>query len=82
MMDALDGNAIGGLLQHLFGKDMTAASGTCESCGDVRVLAECMVYTRAAGVVLRCRTCHTVLAVIVEKNGLHCVDLQGLSALH
>jgi len=28
-MDALDGNAIGGLLQEVFGADMTAAVGTC-----------------------------------------------------
>ena len=81
-MEALDGNAIAGLLQDLFGHDMTTASGTCAHCGDVRVLAECVVYMRAPGVVVRCRTCGNVLAVIVEKTGVHCIDLQGLRALH
>ena len=80
-MEALDGNAIAGLLQEVFGNDMTTASGVCAHCGDERVLAECRVYLRAPGIVLRCRTCDTVLAVFVEKSGLRCVDLQGLRAL-
>jgi hypothetical protein len=82
MMEALDGNAIAGLLQNLFGRDMTTASGVCTHCGSERVLAECRVYVRAPGVVVRCRTCDGVLAVFVEKNGLHCVDLQGLRVVH
>ncbi len=81
-MEALDGNAIAGLLQEVFGHDMTTVSGICAHCGDERVLAECRVYMRAPGVVVRCRTCNAVLAVLVEKNELHCVDLQGLRALH
>ena len=81
-MEALDGNAIGGLLQEIFGRDMTTATGTCAHCGSERVLAECMVYMRAPGVVVRCRICDVVLAVFVERNGLHCVDIQGLRALH
>ena len=32
-MDGLDGNAIGGLLQEVFGTEMTAAIGTCAACG-------------------------------------------------
>jgi hypothetical protein len=81
MMEALDGNAIGGLLEELFGRDMTTASGVCAHCGDERPVAECTVYVRAPGVVVRCRTCDSVLVVIVEKRGVHCVDLQGLVAL-
>ena len=81
-MEALDGNAIAGLLQEVFGHDMTTVSGICAHCGDERVLAECRVYMRAPGVVVRCRTCNGVLAVLVEKRELHCVDLQGIRALH
>ena len=80
-MDALDGNAIAGLLQDIFGHDMTTASGVCGRCGDQRPMAECKVFVRAPGVVVRCRTCDNVLAVIVEKHELHCVDLQGFRAL-
>ena len=32
-MEALDGNAIGGLLHDVFGAEMTAAQGTCAACG-------------------------------------------------
>ena len=80
-MDALDGNAIAGLLQDVFGQDMTIASGVCAQCGDERPLAECQVYLRAPGVVVRCRTCHGVLAVFVEVREVKCVDLSGLALL-
>ncbi len=80
-MDALDGNAIAGLLETIFGRDMTTSSCVCGHCGDQRLLAECRVFVRAPGVVVRCRTCGNVLAVIVERNELHCVDLLGLRAL-
>lgn len=29
----LDGNSIGGLLQEIFGTDMTGAEATCAACG-------------------------------------------------
>ncbi len=80
-MEALDGNAIAGLLEDIFGHDMTTASGVCEHCGDERPVAECTVFIRAPGVVVRCRTCGTVHAVIVEKSGVRCVDLLGFRAL-
>ena len=80
-MDALDGNAIGGLLQEVFGHEMTAAVGTCASCDWVGPVAETMVYLRAPGTVVRCRTCTRVLMVFVEVRGRNCVDLTGLAAL-
>ena len=36
---------------------------------------------RSAGVVLRCPHCGNVLAKIVERETLTCVDLRGLTAL-
>ena len=80
-MDALDGNAIGGLLREVFGAELTNAIGTCAHCGAVGPLAETVVFLRGPGVVVRCRSCDAVLLVIVERQGLRCVDLQGLSAL-
>ena len=47
MMEALDGNAIAGLLHEVFGHEMTTATGVCAHCGDQGLLAECRVYTRA-----------------------------------
>ena len=43
-MDALDGNAIGGLLHDVFGTEMTTATGTCANCGAAaggRALSTC-----------------------------------------
>jgi hypothetical protein len=81
MMEALDGNAIGGLLLEVFGAELTNATGTCANCGATGPVAETVVFVRGPGVVVRCRACDAVLVVIVEKRGVSCVDLQGLSAL-
>jgi ribosomal protein S27E len=80
-MEALDGNAVGGLLMEAFGTDMTAASTQCASCGAIRVLAELVVYRRAPGTVVRCRSCGSVLMVLVEAHETTCVDLGGLARL-
>src|SRR5262245_50707658 len=66
LMEALDGNAIGGVLYRVFGGEMTMTRvecGRCEACGP---LAECEVYLGGPGVVVRCRACHTIMMVLVE----------------
>ena len=78
---ALDGNAIAGTLMDVFGAEMTTAVGVCASCGATGPLAEVLVYLRGPGIVARCRTCTSVLMVLVERRGMTCVDLRGLSAL-
>jgi len=80
-MDALDGNAIGGLLIDVFGTEMTAAYSTCGTCGASRPVAELVVYRRAPGTVVRCRTCGSVLMVFVKAHGVTCTDLTGLASL-
>jgi Family of unknown function (DUF6510) len=80
-MDAVDGNAIGGLLIDVFGTEMTAADSTCGTCGATRPVAQLVVYQRAPGTVVRCRTCGSVLMVFVKAHGAVCVDLAGLTAL-
>ncbi len=81
-MDALDGNAIGGMLIDIFGQDMTSAKSTCATCGAVRPMAELMVYMQAPGTVVRCRTCGSVLMVLVTAHGVTCVvDMAGLASL-
>ncbi len=81
MMDAVDGNAIGGALQEIFGTEMTTAIGTCAVCGTRGPVAETVVYLRAPGTVVRCRTCGAVLMVVVRRAEMNCVDLFGLAAL-
>jgi hypothetical protein len=80
-MEALDGNAIGGLLHEVFGAELTTASGTCGSCGAVAQVAELVVYLEAPGTVVRCRSCESVLMVVVAARGIHCVDLRGIAQL-
>jgi uncharacterized protein DUF6510 len=80
-MQALDGNAIGGMLLEVFGTEMTIAKGVCADCGAAGQVAELVVYLEAPGTVVRCRSCSSILMVIVEVRGTKCVDLRGLAAL-
>ena len=80
-MEALDGNAIGGVLYHVFGVEMTMAQAECGRCSARGPLAECEVYLGGPGVVVRCRGCHAMMMVLVEVRGVMCVDVGGLSAL-
>ena len=80
-MDALDGNAIAGQLVEVFGAELTTATGTCASCGASGVVAELVVYLQAPGTVVRCRSCDSVLMVLVTRRGVACVDLRGLAQL-
>jgi hypothetical protein len=80
-MDALDGNAIAGRLQAVFGREMTTTASTCAACGARRQVAELVVYVQAPGTVARCPTCDNVVMVLVEIRGITCVDLRGLELL-
>ena len=65
-MEALDGNAIGGPLLELFGREMTAVSGTCGHCGSVSRIAELRVYVSGPGTVGRCPSCGEVVLVLTS----------------
>ena len=80
-MEALDGNAIAGLMVEVFGAEMTTANSTCEHCGATARMAELSVYVQAPGTVARCRSCDSVLLVVVQARGVSCVDLRGLARL-
>jgi hypothetical protein len=80
-MEAVDGNAIGGLLQEVFGTEMTSVPSVCGHCGDSRPVAELVVYLQAPGTVVRCRTCESVLMVFAKVHGRTCVDLLGVADL-
>ncbi len=80
-MEALDGNAIGGLLREVFAREMTDATGVCAHCKREAVVAESDVYLGGPGAVVRCRTCRGLLMVFVRVRGVVCVDLGGLQML-
>jgi uncharacterized Zn finger protein len=81
MMEALDGNAIAGLLVEVFGTEMTTATGVCGVCSASAQVGEFAVYLRAPGTVARCRSCGSVLMVLATVREITCVDLRGLARL-
>jgi DNA-directed RNA polymerase subunit RPC12/RpoP len=76
-MAHVDGNAIGGLLNDVFGREATDASGSCSTCGAENFVGALRVY-RAAGVVVRCPSCGAVVMRFVEGREQVWVDLDGL----
>jgi hypothetical protein len=78
-MDALDGNAVAGELELLFGRDMTTAMSSCGGCGATAAVAEIAIYLRAPGFVGRCRSCDRVLLVLAPIRDVMCVDFGGFA---
>ena len=79
-MIRLDGNSIGGILESIFGRDLTEALGICGNCGAERHVGALHVY-RAAGIVARCPDCEAVILRIVEAGDQTWIDLQGFATL-
>lgn len=63
----LDGNALGGALIELFGREMTAARACCAGCGSISHLGSLTVYDQAPGDVLRCPQCEAVVLVAAKR---------------
>lgn len=73
----LDGNAIAGLLQELFGGELTAMPRVCQSCGSTHAVGAHRLY-RGAGLVLRCPACGDVAMRIATLKDRYVVQLEGL----
>ena len=74
----LDGNAVGGLLAAVFGREMTAAPGQCAHCGTVSIVGRSAPTCAGPGVVLRCPACADVVVRIVETPTGTLVDASGV----
>jgi Family of unknown function (DUF6510) len=72
----LDGNAIGGLLQELFGAELTSAPHTCQSCGVTHPIAAHRLYL-GAGAVLRCPACEQIAMVAATLPDRHVLHFTG-----
>ena len=72
----LDGNAVAGLLQELFGGEMTNELRGCGSCGEWNPIGAHRAY-RGAGIVLRCPACGDVAMRIATLPERHIVQLSG-----
>jgi len=75
----VDGNAVAGLLQEVFGLDMTANPAACANCGLVNDLGALVAYMQAPGAVLRCPACEEVILRIVETPDAFYLDARGAS---
>jgi Family of unknown function (DUF6510) len=71
-----DGNAIAGVLEEIFGREMTGTERVCQSCGAQRRIGDHPLY-RGAGLVLRCPNCDDVAARIVTTPGGYAVSIDG-----
>jgi uncharacterized Zn finger protein len=77
LVEPLDGNAIAGMLLAYFGTEMTTAGGSCAHCGAAARIAELQVFGRAPGAVARCRSCGSVVIVVIERGSDVRVALSG-----
>jgi hypothetical protein len=73
----LDGNAAAGLLEEIFGLEMTTTPAECAGCGNLAELGGLMVYMRGPGVVLRCPECNQVVLRIVQTPDSIFIDARG-----
>jgi hypothetical protein len=73
----LDGNAVGGLLEEVFGREMTSSRCQCAHCGAVAALATLLAFTQAPGVVLRCPGCKEVIVRMVNTGAAVFLDVRG-----
>jgi ribosomal protein S27E len=78
-MDTLDGNALAGLFDEVFGEGMTNTMVTCRTCGTTAAIGETVVYPNPMAAIVRCRTCTQLLILITQIRGVSCVDMMGVA---
>jgi hypothetical protein len=77
----LDGNALGGLLFDIFGREMTPVVASCAACGSDHPFGALIAFTRAPGDVLCCTSCGAVLLVAVRVPGGVRVTFEALGSV-
>ena len=73
----LDGNAVAGELQVIFGIEMTANHAECANCGTVSFMGGLLAFTHAPGLVLRCPSCEAVMLRLVRTPHGTYLDARG-----
>lgn len=73
----MDGNAVAGPLQEMFGRDMTTAVARCAGCARDAEMGALMAFTHGPGVVLRCPSCQAAIARVVETPVARYLDARG-----
>jgi len=77
----VDGNAVAGPLQQIFGRDMTMAMARCAGCDHEAEMGALMAFTRGPGIVLRCPACQAAIARIVETPSAIYLEARGAAFL-
>jgi hypothetical protein len=73
----LDANAAAGLLQEIFGAEMTASPTECAHCGNQAEVGTLWAFTQGPGIVLRCSGCENVVIRIVQTPEAIYLDARG-----
>lgn len=73
----LDANAVAGLLNEIFGVEMTASPTECANCGNEGEIGELLAFTQGPGIVLRCVKCENVILRIVQTPDAVYLDARG-----
>jgi hypothetical protein len=71
-----DANAIAGLLEEIFGREVTGEERVCASCRARRHVGAHRLY-RGAGLVVRCPVCDDVAACIATTSDGYSVSTRG-----
>jgi hypothetical protein len=77
----VDGNAVAGPLEQIFGRDMTMAVARCAGCDREAELGALMAFIRGPGIVLRCPACQQAIARIVETPSAIYLEARGAAFL-
>ena len=77
----LDGNAVAGLLEEIFGTDLTGQPCECATCGNRAEAGSLRAFTQVPGVILRCSVCGEVMIRIVQTPDATYLDLRGTASL-
>ena len=73
----LDANAVAGMMQEIFGADMTASPTECAHCGKEGEVGTLLAFTQAPGIVLRCPACENVVVRITQTPDAYYIDARG-----
>jgi len=74
----LDGNAVAGKLEAIFGVEMTATSLICAQCSGTSMMGALRAFTQSPGIVLRCPTCECVMIRVVQTPQATLLDARGV----
>jgi hypothetical protein len=77
----LDGNALAGLLQEIFGSEMTAVPSQCAGCGNEAEVGSLLAFLHGPGYILRCSACKQVVLKIVQTPDSFIIDARGAAYL-